>query len=138
MRPKLGSNESLSEMPENSRVTKQRMESSENPQFILIEEMPGIGKYFLLKEIAYNWGIKKLLQKFKLVLLMQLCDPVIQKMTNFYDLLKLFCRRDWKATEITHECSKSIMKNDGEYVVYLLDGFDELSKALHRDSLITD
>ena len=57
MRPKLGSNESLSEMPENSRLAKKRMESSENPQFILIEEMPGIGKYFLLKEIAYNWGI---------------------------------------------------------------------------------
>jgi len=63
MRPKLHSNESLSEMPENSRVIKQladivdSMEPSENPQFILIEGMPSIGKSFLLKEIAYNWGI---------------------------------------------------------------------------------
>ena len=66
MQLKLGSNESLSEMPENSRATKQvtdvvdSMELSENPQFILIEGMPGIGKSFLLKEIAYNWGIKRL------------------------------------------------------------------------------
>jgi len=45
------------------------LEQSEDPQSILIKGAPGIGKSMLLKEIAYRWGKKELLQTFELVLL---------------------------------------------------------------------
>ena len=142
--PKLESSESLREMLDNSTATKQladilaSLQQCENPQFILIEGLPGIGKSFLLKQIAYNWGIGEVLQKFKLVLLMQLRDPAIQQMTDVVDLLKSFCKRDWRATEIAHECSEYLFNNEGKDIVFLLDGFDELAESLHRNSLIAD
>ena len=40
-----------------------------NPQFILVEGPSGIGKSVLLKEIAYRWGAKQVLQDLKFVLL---------------------------------------------------------------------
>jgi len=143
-RPKLGSNESLVEMFDNSTATKQladvlsQIQQCENPQFILIEGLPGIEKSFLLKEIAYNWSVGKLLQSFKLVLLVQLRDPALQQMTNVDDLLKSFCKREWNATEIARECSEYLTSNNGKDVVFLLDGFDELAKSLHKNSLIAD
>ena len=38
------------------------LEENDNPQFILIEGAPGIGKSVLLREIAYRWGKQQLLQ----------------------------------------------------------------------------
>jgi len=32
------------------------LEKNEEPQFILVEDPPGIGKSVLLKDIAYRWG----------------------------------------------------------------------------------
>ena len=73
--PKLDSHKPLQEVLDSSTVTKELteilapLEQSKEPQFILIEGAPGIGKSILLKEIAYRWGNKQLLKTFKLVLL---------------------------------------------------------------------
>ena len=70
--PKLVSHESLQEVLDSSMVTKELteilapLEQSKDPQFILIEGAPGIGKSILLKEIAYRWGNKQLMKTFKL------------------------------------------------------------------------
>ena len=50
----------------------------EKTSLILIEGAPGIGKSILLKEIAYRWAKKELLQKFELLLLVPLRDPSLQ------------------------------------------------------------
>ena len=73
--PKVDSHEPLQEVLDGSTVTKELaeilapLEHSKDPQFILIEGAPGIGKSILLKELAYRWGNKQLLKTFKLVLL---------------------------------------------------------------------
>ena len=73
-------------MLDTSKVTKEiaeilaPLETSDNPQFILIEGAPGIGKTLLLREISYRWGKHQILQKFKLVLLVCLRDPAVQQM----------------------------------------------------------
>ena len=41
------------------------LEQSKDPQFVLIEGAPGMGKSILLKEIVYRWGNKQLLKRFK-------------------------------------------------------------------------
>ena len=129
---------------ESSKVTKNvaemlaPLENSSDPQFILFEGSPGIGKSVLLKEIAYQWGKNGLIQNFKIVLLLCLRDPSIQKMSTLSDLLGFFCKRDTRAEEITKACNAYIFDTDGKDIAFLLDGYDELPGALRDESLIAD
>ena len=131
-------------MLDTSKVTKEvaeiltPLETSDNPQFILIEGAPGIGKTLFLREISYRWGKLQILQRFKLVLLVCLRDPAVQQMTIIDDLLRLFCKRDRIATEIASTCSDYLSANNGEDLVLLLDGYDEYPERLRKDSLIAD
>ena len=143
--PKLDSHEPLQEVLDSSTVTKELteilapLEQSKEPQFILIEGAPGIGKSILLKEIAYRWGNKQLLKTFKLVLLVPLRDPTVQQASLIKHLLQLFCNReDARATHISTACSDYVARNDGKDLVFLLDGFDEYPEALQKSSLIAD
>ena len=135
-------NHPLEEVLATSKITKEiaeilaPMEASVDPQFILIEGAPGIGKSFLLKEIAYRWGAKQILQKFKLVLLVCLRDPAVQQMSHLDDLLLSFCRGDRKANEIVSACSEYLLENSGCDLVFLFDGYDEFPEKLRKDSLI--
>ena len=144
-RPRLDSNESLQEVLDSSTVTKELteilapLEQSKDPQFILIEGAPGIGKSMLLKELAYRWGNKQLLKTFKLVLLLSLRNPTVQQASLIKDLLQLFCNRgDTRATQIATTCSDYLVQNDGKDLVFLIDGFDEYPEELRKNSLIAD
>ena len=131
-------------MLDTSKVTKEiveivaPLETSNDPQFILIEGAPGMGKTLLLKEIAYRWGNQQILQKFKLLLPVYLRDPAVQQMSSIDDLLQLFCKRDKEAIEIASACRKYFLKNNGEDLALLFDGYDEYPERLQKDSLIAD
>ena len=66
--PELDRHQPLQEVLNTSKVTKEveeilsPLETNNDPQFILIEGAPGIGKSALLKEIAYRWGKQEILQ----------------------------------------------------------------------------
>ena len=143
-RPKLDSHQPLQEVLDTSKVTKEvaeilaPLETSDDPQFILIEGAPGIGKSLLLKHIAYHWSIQEILQKFKLVLLVCLRDPAVQQMSLIDDLLQSFCNRDRRATETASACSDYLSDNDGEDLALLFDGYDEYPERLRKDSLIAE
>ena len=81
------------------------LETCTDPQFILFEGAPGMGKSVLLKEIAFLWGKKQVLQKFKLVVLICLRDPMVQNMSYKSDIFELFCKRERRAEEIASACS---------------------------------
>ena len=138
------SHQSLREALDNSKTTKQLvdilapLQDSDDAHLILVEGLPGIGKSSLMQEIAYNWAAEKCLQKFKLVLLLQLRSPAVQQVSLVDDLLKLFCKRDRKATEIATACSDYLFKNGGKDIVLLLDGYDEFPVNLQKDSLVAD
>ena len=114
------------------------LEASDDGQLILIEGAPGIGKTVLLHEIAYQWGNKTLLQSYKLVLLVRLRDPDVQRMITIYDLLQLFCKGDIKAAEIAAGCNDYIFDNSGKDIIFLFDGYDEFPVALQENSLIAN
>ena len=141
---KLGSHEKFEKALEGSRMTKEieeilaPLEESEKPCFVLIEGAPGIGKSVLLKEIAYRWGNKKLLQKTDLVLLLCLRDPSMQKIESVDELLQLFYKRVKNATEIVSACSEYLSNNGGKSLTLLLDGYDEYPSNLQKSSLIAD
>ena len=145
--PKPGRHKSLHEVLDmSSKVTKELTEilvsleePTKDPQFILIEGAPGIGKSFLLKEIAYRWSNKQILRAFKLVLLVPLRDPAVQQASLVKDLLQLFCnRRDTKDAEIATACSEYLVQNGGKDLALLFDGFDEYPEALQKNGLIVD
>ena len=143
-RAKLDSHEKFQKALDTSRATKEiadilaPLEKSKQSAFILIEGAPGIGKSVLLKEIAYKWANKELLQKFELVLLVCLRDPSLQQIESVDDLLQLFYKRAKNATEIVSACSEYLSKNGGKSLTFLLDGYDEYPSDLQKSSLITD
>ncbi|XP_065888590.1 protein NLRC5-like isoform X2 [Dysidea avara] len=134
--------ESLRKALNNSKITKRLedilipLQENNDAQFILVEGLPGIGKTLLLQEIAYNWAMGRLLQKFKLVFLVQLRNPVVQKITLIADLLQLFCMGDTRVAEVSSSCSDYVLKNKGTDLVFLFDGFDEFPESLQKNSLI--
>ena len=140
--PKLDSHEPLQEVLDSSTVTKELteilapLEQSKEPQFILIEGAPGIGKSILLKELAYRWGNKQLLKTFKLVLLVPLRDPTVQQVVSVSDLLQHFCEGDRRAVEIAAACHDYLSENGGKDLVFLFDGFDEFPIELQKKSFI--
>ena len=111
------------------------LENSEDSCYILIEGAPGIGKSVLLKEIAYRWGKKELLQNFELALLISLRDPSLKLIKSVDDLLQLFCKGDKNATEIVSACSEYLFANAGKSLIFLLDGYDEYPEHLRDCSL---
>ena len=142
--PKLHSHQILQEVLDTSKVTKEvaeilaPLQTSSDPQFILIEGAPGIGKSLLLKEMAFRWGKQEILQKFKLVLLVCLRDPAVQQMSLIDDLLQSFCKRNRRSNKIASACSNYLLENNGEDLALLLDGYDEYPERLRKDSLIAD
>ncbi|XP_065918941.1 protein NLRC5-like [Dysidea avara] len=125
-----------------SKVTKEvtkilaPLEEREDPQFIMIEGAPGIGKSVLLREIAYRWGKQQLLQTFTLLVLVCLRDPIVQQATSISDLLLSFCKGDRRAKEIAAACSDYLFENGGKHLLFLFDGFDEFPEHLRENSLI--
>ena len=113
-------------------------EESTEPQFVLVEGAPGIGKSVLLKEIAYRWSTKQILHKFKLVLLVCLRDPAMQQISLLDDLLQSFCKGDKRAPKIASICSEYLFGNYGKDIVFLFDGYDEYPEALQKKSFIAD
>ena len=115
------------------------LEVSDKAQTILIEGAPGIGKTILLKHIAYSWAEQGMLQKHKLVLLVQLRDPTVQKMTTPEKLFQYFCKPfGSNAAKIAITCSEYFLENNGKSLILLLDGYDEMPEELTGNSLIAD
>ena len=114
------------------------LEKSEKASFVLIEGAPGIGKTILLKEIAYRWGNKQLLQKFELVLLICFRDPSLQQIKSVSNLLQLFYKGEDNATKVVSACSEYLSKSGGKNLTLLLDGYDEYPEHLQKSSLIAD
>ena len=99
---------------------------------ILIEGHAGIGKTTLLKEICIQWAEGKLLTSDKLVLLLLLRDPNVQKITNEHELIEHFTNYS------TTELYKELVKNHGADVTLMIDGFDELITELQHESFFRE
>ena len=115
------------------------LEVSDNPQTILIEGAPGIGKTILLKHIAYSWAEQGILQKYELILLVYLRDPTVQKMSTLEQLFQYFCKPfGSNAAKIAVTCSEYFLGINGLTLALLIDGYDELPEELRDNSLFAD
>ena len=93
---------------------------------ILIEGHAGIGKTTLVKQVCTEWAEGKLLTSDKLVLLLLLRDPNVQRITDEYKLIEHFT----KSTNKVEQLCTYLEDKHGDGVTLIIDGFDELSTEL--------
>ena len=98
------------------------------PDIILIEGHAGIGKTTLVKQVCIEWSEGKLLTSDKLVLLLLLRDPNVQRITDECKLIEHFTNYS------TTELYKELVENHGADITLIIDGFDELSTELRQYS----
>ena len=99
------------------------------PMSILIEGHPGIGKTTLAKEMCIQWANNQLLASDKLLLLLMLRDPNVQKITSTEQLVKYTQSADQVQCVLSY-----LQDNNGVGVTLIIDGFDELSSELRQTS----
>ena len=101
---------------------------------ILIEGHAGIGKTTFVKEICIQWAEGKLLTSDKLVLLLLLRDPNVQKITSEHKLIEHFT----KSTSKVEQLYNYLEDKHGAGVTLIIDGFDELSAELRHESFFRE
>ena len=103
----------------------------EKNKVILIKGNPGMGKSTLAINMCKCWAVGSLLQSYKAVILLTLRDPEIQAAKTIIDLLLI-------PNEELSECVvKEITGNFGNQICFILEGYDELPKRLHKSSVFT-
>ena len=91
------------------------------PRFILVEGAPGVGKTTLAWELCRQWREGKLLQKWELVVFIQLCNQRIRCAESLEQFLH------HPDPDTCNKVCKQLQQELGEGVMLVLDGFDELS-----------
>ena len=107
-------------------------EAAPNQKLILFEGAPGSGKSTLSTHIVLECSQGRLYPQYELVILVRLRDPEVQKATCLLDLLP---NRD---EEMRRKAADAISSNDGQGVLFVLDGWDELPLQLRSNSNFYD
>ena len=93
-------------------------------KFVLVEGSPGLGKSTLSLQLCRKWDCYQSLKEFKVVLLLRLRETRVQNLTSLRDM---FYHED---KQLSKQVVKVILKNEGNGVLLVLDGFDELPAAI--------
>ena len=99
---------------------------------VLIEGAPGCGKSTLSQHICHQWAEGKLFQEYKHVILVRLREQEVQNAKDVADMLP---RRDDSMGE---EIAKALSACDGQDVLFIFDGWDEMPQTAAGRSVITN
>ena len=103
-------------------------------QRVLIEGVPGSGKSTLVQRMCHNWSMSCFAQDYNLVVQVTLRSlPKDQKLI-LEDLI--FTSVGDPGT--VQEVADSITAHQGQEVLFMFDGFDELSEEMRENSLVCD
>ena len=96
-------------------------------RFVLVEGPPGIGKSTLCWELCRQWESFPSLQRYKIVLQLKLRERRVQ---NSVKLSEIFLHDD---EELSQKVVKEVLECEGEGVLLILDGFDEMPTSIVKD-----
>ena len=117
-----GDVDGIQELANEMRIEEIGSTYSETPaHFVLIEGAPGIGKSTLCWQLCRLWSEGKLSHKWDLMVLVEIRDETTRKARTVYDLLY------HPDDSIRKSIAQEVEKRDGEGLVFVFDGYDELS-----------
>lgn len=119
---------------DSAKKTPLEIENVVSPDFplVLVEGTAGIGKSTLCWELCRLWDTLTSLQHYKIVLHLKLRERCVQNATHLSDI---FFHRD---KELRRSVAMEVSRCDGEGVLLILDGFDEMPESVvtNKDALI--
>ena len=96
---------------------------------VLVEGDAGIGKTTLCISVSEDWANGKLFQQFELVLHLPLRMKVVASSGSLPELLKLL----HPSPDVCESVAKYLVKEEGESVLIIADGWDELSESERQE-----
>ena len=100
------------------------------PKFILVEGAPGVGKSTFAWKLCRKWSKGKLLQQYRLVVLLRLRDKRVREAKTVSDLFYYYNR------PIQQAVVEEIQATGGRGVLLLFEGYDELPAKLRTKNSI--
>ena len=107
-----------------------QMPDGSQPKCILVEGAPGVGKSTFAWKICHKWGKGKLLQQYRLVVLLRLRDKSVQAAKNISELFQYYDR------QIQQRAVEEIQTTGGKRVLLLFEGYGELPEKLRSESSV--
>jgi len=98
----------------------------EQKKVILIEGGPGMGKSTLAIKMCKCWADGELLKDYDAVVLLSLRDPEIQAAKSIKDVLLIV------DDELRDQVYKEIVKQNGDNICFIFEGYDELPDELKK------
>ena len=98
---------------------------------ILIQGYPGSGKTFLAKRMCTKWAQGGLLQMFTYVIFLQLRDIEVANAKTLDELVELYMG------SLTKKFINEIYQRNGQKMLIILEGWDELPECKQQSSLFT-
>ena len=100
-------------------------------RFILVEGPPGIGKSTFAWEVCRRWDKIENLRNYYTVVLLKLREKWVLNATKLSDIF-----RYPSDPELSAAIAKDISETHGRNLLFVLDGFDEVSHSFHETSVI--
>ena len=108
------------------------MGDSSQPQVVLIEGSPGVGKTTFAWHQCRQWAEGELLQAYSIVLLLPLRDNNIRQISSLPGLFR------HSRGQVREEVSRRVAESDGAGCLIWLEAWDELPADLRSHSLFTE
>ena len=105
--------------------------SKRTVRFILVEGPPGIGKSTFAWEICRRWDEIESLRKYHTMVLLKLREKWVLSATSLSDLLRYPSHPDF-----SNSIAEELVQSQGQKLLLVLDGFDEVSHSFHENSVI--